>query len=55
MIVKSALNGGLAEVDDELGARLVESGQWLAHGEVVKPARKPRTVKPKPAADDSAE
>jgi hypothetical protein len=40
MIVKYKLNGGIAEVDDELGAELVAGGHWVQEGD--KPARKPR-------------
>lgn len=52
MKIRSALNGGLAEVDDEYGKELIASGQWVADGDAVKPARKPRTRK---AAADTAE
>lgn len=46
MIVKNSLNNGLAEVDDELGAKLVESGSWTAYdGAEAKPVRKTRVRK----------
>jgi hypothetical protein len=41
MIIKYTLNGGIAEVDDELGAELLAGGHWVEHGD-DKPARKPR-------------
>lgn len=40
MIVKYTFNGGIAEVDDELGAELIAGGYWVADGDA--PARKPR-------------
>jgi len=46
MIIKSALNGGLAEVDDEFGKELLEGGQWLPVDAEPKAVRKPRTRKP---------
>ncbi len=45
-IIRSALNGGLAEVDEELAKQLIEAGSWVAADEEPKPARKPRTRKP---------
>lgn len=43
MFIRSALNNGLAEVDDDLGKQLVESGQWVVDGgDVPRKARTPR-------------
>jgi hypothetical protein len=46
MFIRSALNGGLAEVDDEFGKELIAAGSWIADGEEPKVARKPRARKP---------
>lgn len=53
MIVKNMLNYGLAEVDDELGAKLIASGSWVDYESA--PARKPRTPRAKVAPAESAE
>lgn len=49
MQIRSTINGGLAEVDDELAERLTAGQDW----ELVtaKPARKKPGPKPKPAPE----
>lgn len=51
-VVRSLLNGGVAEVDDETAKTLVESGHWVA-GDA--PAPKKRTARTKVAPADSEE
>ena len=46
-VIKNLLNNGLAEVDDELAKKLIESGGWAAYSAPeAKAVRKPRVVKP---------
>ena len=49
MIIKSALNGGLAEVDEEFATQLIAGGEWVAVDAEPKAERKPRTRKAPPA------
>ncbi|AHJ86384.1 hypothetical protein 40AC_20 [Mycobacterium phage 40AC] len=50
MRIRSKANGGLAEVDDDYGQRLIEAGGWeVVEALAQKPARRPRTTKPKTA------
>lgn len=51
-VVRSLLNGGVAEVDDETAKTLVESGHWVA---AEAPAVKRRTTRAKAVAADSEE
>lgn len=51
-IVKSVLNGGVAEVDEATAKVLVESGHWLAEGDA--PAA-PRKRAPRKAATAASE
>ncbi|QFG10388.1 head-tail connector protein [Mycobacterium phage Anthony] len=44
MLIKSTLNGGLAEVDPEYAERLIADGSWES---AEKPARKKPGPKPK--------
>lgn len=37
MKIRSLLNGGVAEVDDEAGKALIAAGHWAAEGEAVAP------------------
>lgn len=55
MIVKNALNGGLAEVDAELGKKLIATGGWVEASAAPKAARKPRAVKEAPAEEPVSE
>ncbi len=43
--IKSLLNGGVAEVDDETAARLVESGHWVKADSVTSKTRATRARK----------
>lgn len=49
MIIRSLLNGGVAEVDDETGKALVESGHWTADD--AAPTRKARATRAKAASE----
>ena len=59
MKVRSAAHGGLAEVSDEYGARLIESGLWRAveegHKAPVRKARSPRAKKVAPVEEPQPE
>ena len=44
MKIRSKVNGGVAEVSDEFGAKLIKAGDWTAADAPVA-ARKPRTKK----------
>lgn len=65
MILHNLCNGGFAEVDDDLGTTLVESGLWdvyvppaqraVAEAEEEKPAAAPKRRSTKTAAEDGAE
>jgi hypothetical protein len=37
MKIRSLLNGGVAEVDDEAGKVILESGHWVVEGEAAEP------------------
>lgn len=50
-VVKNLLNNGLAEVDDELAGRLVESGGWVLAEHKVRATRK-KPVEAAPAASE---
>ena len=52
MQIRSTLNGGLAEVDDEFAAQLIEAGGWEA---ADKPVRKRRSHKPAPEKEPQNE
>ncbi|WKW87232.1 hypothetical protein SEA_CHARGERPOWER_17 [Mycobacterium phage Chargerpower] len=63
MFIRSALNGGLCEVDEEFAAQLIASGQWVADGDytpapVDAPAapkqRRARRTKAQIEADNAA-
>ena len=41
-LLRSTLNGGVAEVGDEFAPALIESGHWVHADEPVKKARAPR-------------
>ncbi|EHB44148.1 hypothetical protein MycrhDRAFT_6898 [Mycolicibacterium rhodesiae JS60] len=46
MLIRSTYNGGLADVDDESAARLIEGGSWVAEGDYVPPAaEKPKRIR----------
>lgn len=47
MKIVSVSNGGRAEVDDEFGAVLIASGQWVAADEPIKKTRTRRPQVPK--------
>ncbi|ASW31364.1 head-to-tail connector protein [Mycobacterium phage Lokk] len=52
MKIRSTINGGLAEVDDDYAAELIAGGNWEA-ADAPKPARKPRSPRtPKPAPEE---
>ncbi|ASR86126.1 head-to-tail connector protein [Mycobacterium phage BobSwaget] len=57
MKIRSTINGGLAEVDDDFAVELIAAGAWEAV-DAPKPARKPRsprTPKPAPAEEPKSE
>lgn len=37
MKIRSLLNGGVAEVDDEAGKTMLDSGHWVVDGEAAEP------------------
>lgn len=53
MQIRSTLNGGTAEVDDEFSAALIESGQWVPADAPIKKRRTRRTAA-QIAADEAA-
>lgn len=56
MLIKHATNGGVAEVDDELGTKLIASptGEWVAVDAPAKkaPAKKAPTKKAQPTTKE---
>lgn len=52
-LLKSVLNGGVAEVGDEFAPALIESGHWVSADEA--PVKKTRAPRAKVAPADSAE
>lgn len=48
MEIKHAVNGGLAEVDDETGKLMIASGGWVASAPAPA-AKKAAPAKPEPA------
>lgn len=56
MKIRSVLNGGVAEVDDEFGKQLIEAGSWEADEAKAAPVRKPRAPrKPAPVEEPKSE
>ena len=51
MKIRSLLNGGVAEVNDEAAKALIAAGHWVAEGEAVAP--KPTVRKRAPRAKAS--
>ncbi len=45
MQIRSASNGGVAEVSDEFAAELIKSGQWVPADAPVKAVRRARRTK----------
>ena len=54
-IIKSALNGGTAEVDDATAKSLIESGHWYSADEAPAPKKRAPRSAVKVAPADAAE
>ncbi|AKF14183.1 head-to-tail connector protein [Mycobacterium phage Luchador] len=58
MFIRSALNGGLCEVDEEFAEKLIASGQWVADGDTPAaeeaPKKRTRRTKAQIEADNAA-
>ncbi|UJD21113.1 hypothetical protein SEA_SORORFAGO_16 [Mycobacterium phage SororFago] len=62
-LIRSAINGGLCEVDDEFAEKLIASGQWVADGDFTPapvdtpaeaPKKRTRRTKAQIEADNAA-
>lgn len=53
--IRSLLNGGVAEVDDETAARLIESGHWVQAGSAPAKSRATRARKAAPVEEPKSE
>lgn len=52
-LLRSTLNGGVAEIGDEFAPALIESGNWVDADDAAAPVKRaPRTRKVAPAAPE---
>jgi hypothetical protein len=54
-ILRSALNGGVAEVDDETAVKLIESGHWVKASSAPTKPRATRARKAAPVEEPKPE